>query len=225
MNHGFMSSLFCTPTSGRALASHRVSFAHAGALTFCLTFGGMSSPATASTYQIHIPSERTSSGPARPVFEAPTETAASAMMEIRRRAGLTWDEMANLFGVTRRSVHHWANGNAVNSKNEQAIRQTLAIVRRLDRGASGDTKALLFTAGADSLTVIDLLRDGRFQEAFARTPSRVTTETSRVPLSKKARDARRPPAPGVLVDAIQDRPDIPAKARVARALRVPKVTG
>lgn len=222
MSQVFMSGLFCAPTSGRASALRRVSFTSAGALTFCLMFGGMSSPATASGYKIQIPSERTSSGPARPVFDTPTDTVASAMMEIRRRASLTWDELADLFGVTRRSVHHWANGNTVNSKNEQAIRQVLAIVRRLDGGASSDTKALLLTAGLDGLTVMDLMRDGRFQDAFTRAPSRANVGTARVPLSKTAREARQPPAPGLLVDAVHERPDFPAKARVARVLRVPK---
>ncbi|MFH7191480.1 hypothetical protein ACHWGL_31775, partial [Klebsiella pneumoniae] len=86
-----------------------------------------------------------------------------------------------------------------------------------DRGASSETKALLLAVGVDGLTVMDLVREGRFQDAFARAPSQAVTETARIPLSKKAREARRLPAPGLLVDAIQDRPDIPAKARVARA--------
>lgn len=224
MSQGFMSGSFSTPTSGRTSAPRRVSFVRAGALTICLMFGGMSSPVTASSYQIPIQGERTSSSPSRPIFGVPTDTAASAMLEIRRRAALTWDELADLFGVTRRSVHHWANGNTVNAKHEQAIHQALAIVRRFDRGASSDTKALLLAVGVGGLTVMDLVREGRFQDAFARAPSHVTSETVRIPLSKKAREARRPPAPGLLVEAIQDRPDIPAKARVARALRVPKAT-
>lgn len=225
MTQGFMSSMLFTSASGRTSVFRRVSTMRAGALTFCLMFGGMSTPSTASTYQIQIPSERTSSGPARPVFDHPTDTAASAMLEIRRKAGLTWDELAELFGVSRRSVHHWANGNTVNSKNEQAIRQTLALVRRFDRGASSDTKALLLTLGSDGLTVLDLLRAGRFKDAVARAPSQLNAPIARVPLSKKELEARRSPSPGLLVDAIQDRPELPpAKARIARALRVPKAT-
>lgn len=224
MSEGFMTNLFCQPTSGRATIVRRIPFARVSAMAFCLVFGSLSAPATASTYQIQLPAERTSSGPARPLSDRPADTAAAAMLEIRRRADLTWDELAEVFGVTRRSVHHWASGNAVNSKNELAIRQALAVVRRFDRGASADTRALLFTA-IGGQTVLDLIRDGRFQDALARAPTTSVSETARLPLSTKAREARKPPAPALLVGAIQDRPDIPAKARLARAVRVPKAAG
>lgn len=54
---------------------------------------------------------------------------------------------------------------------------------------------------------------------MAETPEMV----ERRPLSKAALDARRPPPPGLLLEAVWDRPDIPAKARVAHALRVPRI--
>jgi hypothetical protein len=42
------------------------------------------------------------------------------------------------------------------------------------------------------------------------------------PLSRKAQAARRPPPPVLLLDAEQDRPDIPAKARAVIAVRTTK---
>jgi len=42
----------------------------------------------------------------------------------------------------------------------------------------------------------------------------------RRPLSAEAAAVRRPPEPGVLVGALQDRPSRQAKARVGRAVRV-----
>jgi hypothetical protein len=42
------------------------------------------------------------------------------------------------------------------------------------------------------------------------------------PLSERALRARRPAPPAALLDALQDRPVVPAKARVAAAVRVPK---
>lgn len=40
-----------------------------------------------------------------------------------------------------------------------------------------------------------------------------------------AQDARRPQAPALLLEAEQERPDVPAKARTARAKRTPKKRG
>jgi hypothetical protein len=42
------------------------------------------------------------------------------------------------------------------------------------------------------------------------------------PLSRKAQEARRPPPPALLLEAEQDRPDIPAKARAVTAVRTTK---
>ena len=51
-----------------------------------------------------------------------------------------------------------------------------------------------------------------------------TGNAKALPLSAEASEARRLPAPTLLLQAEQDRPDIPAKARVARAARVPKIS-
>src|SRR6185503_7037508 len=36
-----------------------------------------------------------------------------AIMEIRRLSGMTWEQLANLFEVSRRTVHFWASGKAL----------------------------------------------------------------------------------------------------------------
>lgn len=46
----------------------------------------------------------------------------------------------------------------------------------------------------------------------------VTAQRPREPLSKVAQDARRPPAPALLLDALQDRPHIPSSPRIAFVL-------
>lgn len=42
------------------------------------------------------------------------------------------------------------------------------------------------------------------------------------PLSRKAQAARRPPSPALLLEAEQDRPDIPVNARAVAAVRTTK---
>ena len=151
------------------------------------------------------------------------ESTAEAILEIRRRSGLTWQELGDLFDVSRRSVHHWANGKPVSARHDQTIRRMLAAIRHLDRGSQLDTRAsLLAVDQATGGSTFDLLQDGRFDEATDRVAGVCLPESQRVSLSRVASDARRPPPPVLLLGAEQDRPDIPAKARTVRAKRTPK---
>src|SRR5262245_15054918 len=40
---------------------------------------------------------------------APDVSTGSAVMEIRRLSGLTWEQLSALMGVARRSLHFWAS--------------------------------------------------------------------------------------------------------------------
>lgn len=52
-----------------------------------------------------------------------------ALAEIRRRAALTWDQVAAFFKVSRRAVHHWASGQRLSVENDAQVRGLLALVR------------------------------------------------------------------------------------------------
>jgi hypothetical protein len=193
----------------------------AGAIGMFLITSGISEPATGSTYRTYFPFERTAAGPTGQLDLVTAQTTADAVLEIRRLSGLTWEELSDLFDVSRRSVHHWASGKVVSAKHEQIIRQTLTTIRYLDRGGAADTRALLLTTDAAGVSVLDLLTAKFYNRAISRATPHVITEQYRIPLSEAAQHARRPPAPTLLLGAEQERPDIPAKARVARAARVP----
>lgn len=153
----------------------------------------------------------------------PAESTAEAIMEIRWRSGLTWQELGDLFDVSRRSVHHWANGKPVSAGHDRTIRRMLAAIRHLDRGSQRDTRALLLAVDqATGGSMFDLLQAERFDEATDRVESLRAPDTHRIPLSRAAQDARRPPAPALLLGAEQDRPEIPARARAVRPRRAPK---
>ena len=186
---------------------------------------------TASNYEIPAIFERTAAGPAGQLRPAPTEptgeavSTGEAILEIRRRSGLTWEELGDLFGVSRRSVHHWASGKPVSAANENTIRRMLAAVRRLSQGSRTATRSRLLAID-DSLGVspLDLLKQGRFDEVEARVDGVPPPRYRPVPLSRADRDARRPPPPALLLEAEQDRPDIPAKARAVRTARASRET-
>lgn len=196
------------------------------AIAAMLDIGGLSGSATASTYDFPRLVERTAAGPAGQIDHVAAESTAEAVLEIRRRSGLTYEELSDLFDVSRRSVHHWASGKAVSARHDQAIRRILAAIRRLDQGNQADTRAQLLAVDAGmGVSALDLFKTGRFDEAMVRAAGVRPHEARRVPLSREAQDARRSQVPTLLLEAEQERPNIPAKARTVRAKRTRNTGG
>lgn len=93
--------------------------------------------------------------------------ARDAVFELRRLTGLTWEELATLLSVTRRSLHLWANGGPINTPNEKHVRDLLVAVRELDRGTARENRALLLAPlQGGGGTVGDLLRHRSFGDAL-----------------------------------------------------------
>lgn len=66
-----------------------------------------------------------------------TETPMSpqeCVQEIRRISGVTWKEIANIFGVSQRTMHSWTNGENVSAGNDALIREVLEKLRRIHDG-------------------------------------------------------------------------------------------
>lgn len=183
-------------------------------------------PATDAGYAIGPPPESTTSGPTTAIEPVPTQTTAAAVLEIRRLSGLTWEQIGDLFDVSRRSVHHWANGKPPSTRHERHIRRTLAAVRHLDIGSQAANRDRLLTIGVTGRSLFDLLAEHRFDEVAGLSGVPASVRSRRTALSEHAREARRPPPPALLLDALQEGIDLPAsKARVARAARTTKKTG
>ncbi|MXZ81251.1 MAG: hypothetical protein F4Z15_07810 [Gammaproteobacteria bacterium] len=184
------------------------------------------SSTTTSIYEILRLIERTAASPIGHIAHASTETTGEAIMEIRRRSGLTWDEISALFDVSRRSVHHWANGKPVSASHDRMIRRMLAAIRYLDRGSQSDTRAMLLDVDeATGTSTFDLLVSGRFDEAENRIEGVGIRESRRIPLSRTDWKARQPQEPLLLLEAEQDRFDIQGKARTVTPKRGPKTAG
>ncbi|WP_353706964.1 helix-turn-helix transcriptional regulator [Cellulosimicrobium sp. ES-005] len=72
--------------------------------------------------------------------------------EIRALVGLTTDQVGRLFGVSRRSVHNWINGNAMAPHHEERAAAILAIVQALPGSTPEERRyALLDSSSGASL--------------------------------------------------------------------------
>jgi DNA-binding transcriptional regulator YiaG len=221
---GINLSTSTSTTSGGSAPVGRASFMFVG--TFLLALSA-SSPATASSYPVmEVPVERTGSSPSGRLQNSHELSTAASIHEIRRLSGLKWEELAAMFRVSRRSVHHWASGKVVSSANEDLIRKVLALARAYNRGEARKTRDLLLTPNANGVSAFDLIRARSFA-ALGAVPSLAPPATIRSleQLSDQARAALRPPPPHVLLDTVNDgRPVVPTKPRLARVRRVPKAT-
>jgi len=150
------------------------------------------------------------------------EDARAALFELRRLSGLTFEQLARLFRVNRRTLHFWASGKPLTPANEERLHRIIGVIRRIDRGSGATTRAALFAPHRGGRVVFDLLVDGHFEEAVVLvgpgTPERRVVRRS---LSEQAKLERRPPPPEQLVDAHQERIALdPGVVRPAKSVRI-----
>ena len=174
-----------------------------------LIYGLPSIPGTAASnlkaedWKNVFPLSLTSAGSDRFIKEE--QNAGSALMELRRCSGLTWEKLSQLFGVSQRSLHSWASGKPLNMSNEEHLRRLLAAIRLADRGWA-DLNRKMLLCDCDGVIPLDLLvqkRYDEFIELVGKGPGR--PEIKLKPLSKEAREARKPFPGGLMVGALEDR--------------------
>lgn len=141
--------------------------------------------------------------------------------DLRAQSGLTWDQLARLLNVSRRSVHLWANGNAVTPANEEHMGRVLAVIRTADQGSPGENRASLLTPSPEGVVPFDLLSDMRYEAARELLMSmRGRLKPRRTPLTVEALANRLPSPPDRLVGALQEpRPAPVTGTRPARSKR------
>ena len=64
------------------------------------------------------------------------ENATENLFEIRRLTGFTWNRLAQLLNVDRRTLNNWAKGTKIREKNRNHIAETLGVLRFIDRGSA-----------------------------------------------------------------------------------------
>lgn len=147
----------------------------------------------------------TDSGITVPSASSP-ELTQKALRELRRLSGLTWDQLARLFNVSRRSLHFWASGQPLSRSNEEQLNRLLGAMRYVNRGSASLNRNLLFRPDAHGSPPFDLLVAGKYEE-FKRIVG--SNNAPRRPLlGDLTEDERKryysPQNPADLVDALQE---------------------
>lgn len=88
---------------------------------------------------------------------------------VKEQSGLTWDQIARAFDVSRRAVHLWANGGRVSAGNAEALQSFAALIRGAARSSSAETRNTLLSLGPDGLSPIDRFRRAQHAASIAVT--------------------------------------------------------
>lgn len=146
----------------------------------------------------------------------------SAITELRRLSALTWEQIAVLFGVSRRAVHFWATGKPMAAAHDQHLQRTLNSIRTVDRGDGPSNRSALFAQTGSGIAAFDLLVQHQY-EAFVALlggPSggpRTSTKPTRVSAD------RLPMSPRAIANAREDSAHCEAgPPRRANVVRTPR---
>ena len=80
-----------------------------------------------------------------------------SVLSLRELSGLTWDQLAKLFGVSRRAIHLWASGGRMNSAHAERLAQILMVVGNIDAASSATRRDMLLAARADGRSLYESL--------------------------------------------------------------------
>jgi DNA-binding transcriptional regulator YiaG len=148
-------------------------------------------------------------------------SARTAIVELRRISGLTWEQIAAAICVSRRSLHLWASGKPMLPGNEERLQRVLGVVRAVDRGSAAKTRQLLLSAAPGSELALDLLASGQYEaviDLLGRGPG--AKPVKRVVLSHEARSRRRPQPVGERAESTSEQAhrDVgePRRVRITR---------
>jgi transcriptional regulator with XRE-family HTH domain len=128
-----------------------------------------------------------------------------AIAELRRISGLTWEQLAGMLQVSRRTLHFWATDKQMHPANEQRVHRVLGVLRRIDRGFSTQNRTLLLSPLEAGVMPYDLLRDERYDDVVERLGEGHAPHRLQLPrTSVEGRARRRPLSVAILLDARQD---------------------
>jgi hypothetical protein len=148
-----------------------------------------------------------------------------ALFELRLLTEFTWDQIARLFSVSRRTVHLWAGDAPMSRENEEHLHRMLGILRRSNRGSTDDNRAALLSSDPSlSRCAFDCLAARDYESALQALES--LPETYRAPASRLVPSSdllaeRAPLPPDVLLSARHDH--LSTATRHGRAVRYRKV--
>lgn len=93
----------------------------------------------------------------RPEAAAPLSTA-DQVVQLHAGSGLTWDQLARLFNVSRRTVHNWAAGGRLNGGNAELLAHVSALISAEPARTPVEVRSWLLSSPDGQRSVFDEIR-------------------------------------------------------------------
>jgi transcriptional regulator with XRE-family HTH domain len=174
-------------------------------------------PLKMTTSGVKLPATILPTLPAAPPVRLPQQ----AVNELRKLSGLTWEQLACLFDVSRRSVHFWSSGQPLAVAHEKKLNRILDAVQYISLGSASLNRSLLMGIGNDGKSYLELLAAGEYETVKRLLgASNARAKPQLAPLAPAAVAARIPANPADLVDVLQDpiHREV-GKSRLAKSVR------
>ena len=91
---------------------------------------------------------------------------AELVRDLWERSGLTWDQLARLFGVSRRAVHAWATGARPNAYHQELLTELTQLIAGIDTGDPRRNRELLLAPRPGRPSLFDEIRARRADQAW-----------------------------------------------------------
>jgi len=209
------------PSSTSALGAMRHPSTHSliGSRIFMIRSSTSTSRPTANQ-ELLAAVEMTTSGMTLLSTSSP-EATQKALSKLRRLSGLTWDQLAKVFNVSRRSLHFWASGKPLSRSSEEQLNRVLGSIQYIDRGSANLNRSLLLQSDSNGNLLLDLLVTGKYEELKQIVGAGNASHKLELgALSEEEHKMRMPLPPDVLANPL---PDIgyrqTGKSKPARAAR------
>jgi transcriptional regulator with XRE-family HTH domain len=171
----YRDSSLSAPTSNH-LGGRLASLLLPGAFAFSAVVGGTSAHVTklqdfdhakATTYQVNPWLDSVSSTADYPlppeVRPSPGESAiAMTVRSFRERSGLSWNELSNALGVSRRTLYNWSIGSSVSAVHAQSLGAFATVLGDLDVGDPKLTRAALLAPQPEGQSAYERFRSERY---------------------------------------------------------------
>jgi hypothetical protein len=95
----------------------------------------------------------------------------SSVLQLRNLSGLTWGQLAKLFGVSRRAIHLWASGGRMNSAHSERLNEILSVVRGIETDTGEQRREILLAPQADGRSLYESLLQGLSKTRGVNAPA------------------------------------------------------
>ena len=119
------------------------------------------------------PAESLADSKGEPVAEF--STTASRVKRVHEATALTWDQLARMFGVSRRSVHLWASTGKMNANNESVLAHIEQIVGAM-QGMSPQQRRSEILDSSRGESIFARVKSGRFEQQLVHEKPYAATE-------------------------------------------------